>query len=69
VLIPDAYGNLAETAQPYRVWTLRWDLKEYQGRSVQLTLSISLDQQPSGLVWRELTTKPAIRNSVAHGER
>ena len=61
-------GNLAETAQPYRVWTLRWDLQKYQGRSVQLALSISLDQQPNGLVWRELATKPAIRNTVPHGE-
>jgi hypothetical protein len=59
-------GSLAGTAQPYRVRTMRWGLQSYHGRSVQLTLSISLDTQPKGLVWRELATKPAIRNSLPH---
>jgi len=62
-------GKLAETAPQYRVRTLRWDLQKYHGRAVQLALSISLDKQVNGLVWRELATKPPIRSGVAHGER
>jgi hypothetical protein len=56
-------GNFAETAQQYRVRTMQWDLQKYHGRAVRLTLSICLDSQAKGLVWRELAAKPAIRNS------
>ncbi|MGA2253767.1 MAG: NPCBM/NEW2 domain-containing protein [Thermoguttaceae bacterium] len=48
-----------ETARPYWVRTMRWDLRAIHGRSVQLTLSISLDKQENGLVWREFATTPA----------
>ncbi len=57
-----AAGSLAETAQDYQVRTMRWDLHEYRGRSVQLTLTISLDKQPRGLVWRALAARPATGN-------
>jgi len=54
-----AGGNLEE-AQPRWARTMRWDLRRFQGRSVQLTLSISLDNQKKGLVWRDFAVKPSI---------
>ncbi|MGA2619788.1 MAG: NPCBM/NEW2 domain-containing protein [Thermoguttaceae bacterium] len=56
-------GSPAKSVQQYRVRAMRWDLQRYYERPVQLTLSISLDKQPKGLIWGEFTTKPATRNS------
>jgi hypothetical protein len=60
-------GSLAETVPQYRVRAMRWDLQRSHGRTVQLTLSISLDKQPKGVIWHELVTKPAIRNPPPQG--
>jgi hypothetical protein len=60
-------GSLAENAQQYEVRTLPWDLRAFHGRTVRLALSISLDKQVRGLVWREFATMPAIGNSLPEG--
>ena len=49
---------LMEIAQHYRMRTMRWDLQKYSGRSVQLALSVSLDNQLKGIVWHDLATTP-----------
>jgi len=53
-----------EEAQPRWGRTMRWDLRRFQRRAVQLTLTISLEKQEEGLVWCELATKPAMGNSL-----
>jgi hypothetical protein len=52
-------GDLAETVPPHQVRTLRWDLRTFHGRTVRLTLSISLHKQAKGVVWREFAALPA----------
>ncbi|MGO9113457.1 MAG: NPCBM/NEW2 domain-containing protein [Thermoguttaceae bacterium] len=64
-----ANGSLAETDRKYWVRTMRWDLRGFHGRSVQLTLNISLDKQENGLIWREFSTKPAIGNSLPRNQQ
>ena len=59
-------GHGLRTAQQYRMRTMCWDLQSYQGRTVQLMLSISLDNQLKGLVWHALATLPAIGSSPPH---
>ena len=47
---------------------MRWDLQRYNGRAVELTLSLVLDKQVEGLVWRELTTLPASGDAAPQGK-
>jgi hypothetical protein len=54
-------GTLVESVQPYQERTLRWDLRAFHGRTVHLTLSISLGKQAKGVVWREFATLPSVR--------
>jgi hypothetical protein len=51
-------GALMEITQQYRMRFMHWNLQQYNGRTVQLTLSVTLDNQLKGLVWHELAAKP-----------
>jgi hypothetical protein len=56
---PANHSGATETPQSYWVRTMRWNLQAFHEQAVQLTLSISLDQQPQGLVWRDFAVKSA----------
>jgi hypothetical protein len=59
-------GISAETPQPYRVQTMRWNLQAFHERAVQLTLRVSLHQQSRGLVWRQFALKSTHPESKFH---
>ncbi len=61
-------GGHAEIAAQFRVRTMQWDLQRYDGRPVELELDLPLKKQVEGLVWRELTTVPAIGDTTPKGK-